>query len=52
MSEAGFTVAGEEHAICPVIIIIIIITDVFDNFDHYDNDDEDDDGVVSGDALG
>ena len=24
MTEAGFTVAGEEHAICPVIIIIMI----------------------------
>jgi len=24
MTEAGFTVAGEEHAICPVIIIVMM----------------------------
>ena len=51
MTEAGFTVAGEEHAICPVIIIIMIIIMmliIIDHgvFDHFDDD------LVSGDALG
>ena len=50
MTEAGFTVAGEEHAICPVIIIIMIImlAIIIDHgvFNHFDDD------LVSGDALG
>ena len=45
MTEAGFTVAGEEHAICPVAIMLTMLIII----DHFDDDY---DGLVSGDALG